>query len=367
MVGASVLVIYCIREYALDQDVTSVLYKGHHEAPDAIYPSITICFYYPFIEDKLLRLNKNLTAISYHDFLSGYDYIWDRWNSSLAGIDYDNVSIDFLEHLSHIHFNLLNNDNLYWQVKNFTHLIPDHYLRTNTNYSNVDPPEIYVSERWPHTKCFTLNIPFIDRQRIYIMDLDIGKSIFQNGIRPIKKDFFIIMHYPYQMMRSYLLSRVNWGSDIKETDCFELKVNVGSIEFLKRRNKHRDRCNADLKGHDNITLSNTMKEIGCSPSHWKIESDLQNCNGREQYRNIIYALDDAEEVIPPCRSITRLIADTFGRKCSAGKKPVVRLSFYFNEPLYKEIVVLRAYGFQSLIGNAGKIQYEKSVGLVFFL
>ena len=183
----------------------------------------------------------------------------------------------------------------------------------------------------------------------------VDKDIFPNEIiRPEREDFFITMHYPFQVTRSYVLSRVNWESSIEETDCFQLNVFVGSTEVLKRRNKYTDPCSDDLKAHDNITFLRMMENMGCSPTHWKMKSDLPNCSNLEQYKKMNTLLQDAEELFPPCKSIERLITTAVGSKCDQGYTDL-RLKFYFQEPLYKQINVLRAYGFQSLVGNAGKI------------
>ena len=349
IIGAIALIVYCIHEYALDKDVTHIEYKKFHEQSDDLYPSITLCFYNPFFRSKLADLSKNLTIDSYENFLSGYDD--GQWNASQSEIHYDNVSIDLLDYLEYVKVNLLNNDNLRWNVENGTKFVASH---DTLNYSMVKPPDIYVSARWYNKKCFTINMPFVENRRIYFMDIKIREYIFENGIHPRNQEFQISMHYPYQLMRSLLLARVNWESNVYTTDCFRLKVRVGSMEVLKRRNKYQAPCNDDLEGHDNITLTRLIKYAGCAPSHWKSESELPKCNKRSQYRYIDRLLQDVEEHLPPCTSIERLITTASGYDCSQEDRDL-RLTFYFQEPLYKEINVLRAYGFQSLVGNAGKI------------
>ena len=348
IIGAILLIGYCIREYALDQDVTHIEYKKFHEQPDDLYPSITLCFYNPFFRRRLSESSENLTIDSYEYFLSGYDD--GQWNASFSDIDYDSVSIDFMNYLEYVQLNLLNNDDLRWRVENRSTLVDDH---DNLNYSMVKPPEIYTSARWYNKKCFTINVPYVENKRIYFMYLRIRRSIFVDNIRPRKQEFVISMHYPNQLMRSLLLSRVNWESNVYRTDCFRLKVRVGSMEVLKRRNKYQAPCNDDLEGHDNITLTRLMKDAGCSPNHWKMESKLPICNRRSQYGYVHWLLQDVEEHLPPCQSIERLITTANGENCNAEDRDL-HLTFYFQEPLYKEINVLRAYGFQSLVGNAGK-------------
>jgi hypothetical protein len=154
-------------------------------------------------------------------------------------------------------------------------------------------------------------------------------------------------------MRSYVLSRITWDSSIKETGCYEVKVRIGSMEVLKRRNKYHDPCNEDLNGQDVIAWTKVMERVGCEPKHWKIPSQFPYCTKRDQFQNITSVMEDIEETLPPCKSIERLITNAKERKCTRKDKKLW-LKFTFQEPLYKEITVLRAYGFQSLVGNAGK-------------
>ena len=347
IVGTIVLIYYCAHEYSLDLDVTHIVYKKFHGDPDGIYPSVTLCFYHPFIIRSLSEWSKNLNGTSYENFLSGYDD--GQWNASLSEIDYDYVSIDLLDYLEYVKVNLLNNDNLRWNVENRTKLVANH---DTLNYSMVKHPDIYVSARWYNKKCFTINIPFVDNRGIYFMDIKINEFIFEKGIRPRKEEFQMFMHYPYQLMRSLLLDRVNWESNIYTTHCFRLKVRVGSMEVLKRRNKSQAPCN-DNHSIDKIALYRMMQDVGCVPNHFKMESELPKCDKRSQYRRIDRLLQDVEEHFPPCNSIERLITDASGYDCSSEDRDL-RLTFYFY-PTYKEINVLKAYGLQSLVGNAGKV------------
>ena len=226
---------------------------------------------------------------------------------------------------------------------------------SSLEYEKVANPNIYVSSRRAESKCYTLDVPFISHKRIYFVAMKLEDSIFLKGIRPKENEFFISLHYPSQVMRSYLLSRVNWESSIRETDCFELKIHAGSMEVLKRRNKYKDPCNEDLNEHDKIALDTVIQKVGCQPKHWKIESELPYCTKAKQYKDIETLMDDVEETLPPCQSIERLITTANGIECDK-RDNKLRLKFYFQEPVYKVIHVLRAFGFNSLVGNAGKIK-----------
>ena len=351
---ATILLIgYCAHEYALDRDVTHINFQKFHEEPVRVYPSITICFTKPFVGDKLKLYDKELTFQSFKDFLLGNT--GSTWNSELANIDYDNVSVQLEDHLNSIGINLLNNDDIVWKVEcgKCGKLVQ---TWDQSEYKDVQPPNIYVSSRRAESKCYTIDIPYIPHRRIYFVQMELEDSIFPHGIRPNKKDFFVALHYPFQLTRSYLLSRISWESNIRKTDCYTLRIRVGSMEVLKRRNKYSEPCNDDLTDHDKIALTKVMQNVGCQPKHWKIQSQLPYCTTQKQYTDIEIMMDDVEETLPPCQSIERLITTGNGIECNKrGKK--LWLQFYFQEPSHKEIHVLRAYGFQSLVGNGGKFDH----------
>ena len=355
LIGTLIMTIFCIQEYVLDQDVTHIGYKKFHDEQGEVYPSITLCFRIPFRREKMLGLGGDVTPYLYKGFVSGQDY--GNWNSSFSDIDYDNISTNFLDYLLNVEMYMLNGVYLKWIIENKIRMVHAHYKHYNVdyqNYSMVKPPEIYVSARLHNKKCFTMNIPFMENIRIYAVKMKIDKDIFPYGIRPKRNDFFITMHYPFQVIRSHVLSRVKWESSINETDCFKLTVSVGSMEVLKRRNKYKDPCNDNLKGHDNMALLRIIQDVGCSPIHWKIKSKLPSCKDRNQYADIQRLLRYAEETLPPCKSFERLITTAIGELCRQDDN-ALRIIFHFEDRLFKKITVLRAYGFQSLVGNAGKI------------
>ena len=94
---------WCIYKYLLDRDVTVVRYKRLHESKNDIYPSISLCFYEPYIENKFQRYGNNtVNASGYMNFLKGVS-----WSKEFMGVDYHNVTLDFkdyfLGYLSLIH------------------------------------------------------------------------------------------------------------------------------------------------------------------------------------------------------------------------------------------------------------------------
>ena len=83
----------CLYQYLQDKDVSQIEYHEFHDKEGSIYPSFSICFQGPILEDKL----KEITGLAVKD----WDYILHlygiRFNESFQKIDYDQVTIDLKE------------------------------------------------------------------------------------------------------------------------------------------------------------------------------------------------------------------------------------------------------------------------------
>ena len=83
--------IYCVHQYIKDEDVARIEFAEFNAEEDNIYPTITLCFPSPLIEEKLASYGEGITVGSYSAFLTGQNGSWDE---RMAKIDYDDVSIN---------------------------------------------------------------------------------------------------------------------------------------------------------------------------------------------------------------------------------------------------------------------------------
>lgn len=83
--------IYCVHQYIKDEDVARIEFAEFNAEEDNIYPTITLCFPSPLIEEKLASYGEGITVESYSAFLTGQNGSWDE---RMAKIDYDDVSIN---------------------------------------------------------------------------------------------------------------------------------------------------------------------------------------------------------------------------------------------------------------------------------
>ena len=229
------LVMRCIHEYRLDKDISQVEYRSFHSMDGFIYPSFSICFHQPFLEDKIDHLGgKEFGWIHYLSFLAG-----DYWDEALLKIDCDDVTADLAKHFLEIAVELEKDQQLFWKISdNSFQLTKAHRLKNTTKekIASIKPPKFYVSYRSFWKKCFAIDMPFIKNEPIVSFRVEINGSIFKHGIRPNKNEFSVAFHYPNQNLNSFS-AQTAWESKYNESLFYEMYISVAYLEVLNRRNK----------------------------------------------------------------------------------------------------------------------------------
>ena len=102
----------CIHRYNQQKDNSIVDYQWYHEQEKDIYPTISICLYgvpIVFSSARLETIDRRFNANLYSQFLQG-----KYWNDAMIKIDYDDVTINFLDYLSDIKIVLTDGEELQW-------------------------------------------------------------------------------------------------------------------------------------------------------------------------------------------------------------------------------------------------------------
>ena len=158
------LVCWCIYKFNKDNDVSLVQYKQYHGEKDNIYPSLTLCFTNPFLDDKLKNIGNGINVKTYSNYLQGL-----HWDDRLVNVDYDNVTIDLDKYLDDIKIVLVN----------------------GSTYDKHGDKSYHVSMRSSSIKCFSFDIPFLQDLSIEYLVVTVKNSIFPYGFRPTHHDFDI--------------------------------------------------------------------------------------------------------------------------------------------------------------------------------
>ena len=253
---------WCFYKFMKDDDVSLVNYQRYHADIDSIYPSCTLCFNNPFLEDKLRGVGVGINTTTYVKFLEG-----QYWDDRLVNIDYDNVTIDLKDYLDMAQITLAN----------------------GTAYNNHGKMLYYVGMRSPRLKCFSFDIPFISGVGVAHLAVTIRNSIFPFGFRPPHHDFNIStgrgggfevrFNLPRQIFRSDLTNKWIW--EPLEHDATKkwvgMTFKVKTIEVLKRRSKSAFPCNDDWRNDDQKIIQEILRKVQCKPPFWNTSAELNFC------------------------------------------------------------------------------------------
>ena len=259
------LTCWCFHKYMKDKDVSHVNYRRFHDDSDSLYPSLTLCFNNPFLDDRLKEAGDGINITTYVPFLEG-----KYWDNRMADIDYDNVTIDLKDYLEFAEINLLNTSK----------------FRDN---------KFYVSMRSPRMKCFSFDIPFIRDTGVEFFIVRIKNSIFPYGFRPPIHDFYpskgrlfggfeVRLSYPHQVFRSDFANKWRWDV-LDENGTLEkmqkmwvgMNFDVKHIETLKRRSKSSLPCNNNWQNDDEQILERLFEAADCKPPFLSKISDMNLC------------------------------------------------------------------------------------------
>ena len=170
-------------------------------------------------------------------------------------------------------------------------------------------------------------------------------------------NYFLPHSYPNQVIRYIYRNKIFIRRETAPTTCYVEDTIVGTMEVLKRRDKTNERCVSDWHNHDNHVLEAIIKNAGCAPKHWNIESDMGNCTTHKQHHAIYNKYNHLRELIPNCRGIEKLTQTSFetdfGINCTftGSWRLMINIDIH-KEAEYKDALLVRTMSFQS--ENYGK-------------
>ena len=275
------LSIYSILRYCKNEDVTLVQISKYHSSEDMIYPSISICIMPPFLENKFDKYKEDgINVSSYTQFLQG-----DYWDERMLSIDYDNVTVSF--------------------VDNFLH---SSCMTQNENICVNWNPIFYVSFRSSNRKCITIDAPYTEKELLSYFGLTISNDIFPNGARSPENLIRTYLHFPGQRFAGYYTAKAEWESRDNKTKSYDMYFYVKNVNVISRRNKPQEPCVENWRNFDDYVMNHMMLQTNCRPVHWNSTLDLPICSNATQMK--VFARQPTigmiESLNPPCKSIDRL-------------------------------------------------------------
>lgn len=357
-IGATMaMTCYCFIKYWQDKDISLLRFVTFNDNESNIYPALSICFYNPFLNEKLKGYGHGINTTTYSQFLQG-----KYWDKRMMKIDYDNVTVALEDYLTEIGI----------QFANFSTRIWNSDLKPGKEFEKR--PSFYVSNRNGKNKCFSFKTPYVSKVPIISFFTRMRSGIFPNGKRAAyptfdgsKMDaggFMAFLHYPGEHFRSYFDKKYSWKDRTNNTKNYDMIMTVKNMEVLKHRHKADTPCNMDWKNDDDIIMRKIVQTVGCKPPHWKISDlDVSPCSRKEQMKKFKWpTYETLQNFPPPCQVIEKLHYDyeEFDHKASSSDNNDQKsntswfgISLFFPETTYKEIKQVQAYDLEGFVGNTG--------------
>ena len=374
------LVLRCMILYHQDDDTTQVEYRKFHHGEEFIYPSISICFEISSLlnytrvgelvlsNPELSRYRGNGTGAKclqeknkYHE--DCYD-IRRQFYAILLEPYYEEITNDLLTDLLSIRIVFTNTGWLVWSNSkgtlqlskessiNTSRSFADAFLKyfSRGKYHSIPSPKLYPSFKSLDHKCYSLDVPFIKNTQIRYLDLDIRGTMFNHGIRPSKNEFRVTFHYPGQQILS-ISSQTHWRSKYSVSTSYYKSIHLAYIRILKRRNKTNYPCQGN--NYDQFVIEKTTKSVGCKKYLLNSTDKIPFCTSysdRKAFKGeLTYNLN-----VPPCNTL--ISAYDWYEDYSSNLNwtdPNMVLRLYYPNEFYMEVNYMKAYSFESLIGNIG--------------
>ena len=342
------LVFWCLYEYSKNEDICEILFKRFHEDEESLYPDLTFCVADQFDEMKLKSYNENFTSLGYRNFLAK----GDPWDDRYLKVNFFDVTMKLEDHLI------------------------ETCLRGADPTSVCEKLETIKTSSMFGEKCYTFHFP--KGKPMAFAFIKINTSIFDNGIRPKRWDFKIMFSFMNQIYASFAAYFAEWPerSVLDGNAPYNMLFLLKQMEILRYRKKSNDVCD-DSNDYDRRIKENMIKKIGCHPLYWTFDNaSTPICSKREDFERFnVEHFDKATRYrhngtyLHPCKEFQKFqieyrdVNDYFAGQAlnmsedsnsnKTGDKNWFQIEYQVRVQKFKEIVQIRAYTLQSLVGNVG--------------
>ena len=319
---AFAFVIYWFIEYSHDEDLVVVDYKTLAESQDDVYPMLSLCFSNIIIESKLKEYNKEFTVQNYTNYLRGDDYF-----DGMEKVDFEDVTLNFPDYLL--------GETLWY--KNMS--------ESNHPKLSYTPPITY-SGFFNHLflyKCYGVKM---NDKNMWQRFVGFDSSIFPDGNRP-DFDFSVNIMINGKFVLSENTRKDSWPAGKNITT---MRFLVNQMEILKRRNKRNEPCIPDEFDYDKETLRQHLEKLNCRAPYQTNQNEFPICETKKKMKDADYF---NKPKIKACTSLQGVIY-RYEEVNLVYKN--IQSPYWLGMKLptsYKEIKMVKAVNFQTVVGNAG--------------
>jgi hypothetical protein len=131
-------------------------------------------------------------------------------------------------------------------------------------------------------------------------------DLFPSKTRPEYFDFFTLLHYPNQLMKSLRSRKTSWDRRT-EDDTYEIQFLINDVEIFKRRDKKNQPCHQNGNDYDNAVLMKHSEAVGCRAPYLKSYINTRMCSTKEEMKRAQFELRyDEYGNIPPCMTMDKI-------------------------------------------------------------
>ena len=280
---------YWVYLFSLNEDLITLEYPQYYHDESSAYPILSLCFKNPFNISKLEEMKPGIHAEFYLEFLEG-----KRFSSELWKNDYKNIAFDVSQYVLE-----------YWiEWRNGS---------TKTYPPTSDVISIFsttFSGFWRDGFYNCYGVPVMNDVELQRFSVNLKNDVFPSEIRPERYDFFTILHYPNQLLRSTNNIRYLWHKR-KTNDSYVMRFVVEGTEIVKRRQNGKRHCNKEWKTHDMVVQKKHSQKIGCRAPYQTQDNELRPCSTAQEMKQARFSLRyDEYEHAPPCKAMEKLCIHT---------------------------------------------------------
>ena len=393
-----VLIGRCIYLYFEDEDVTQVEFYKFYDPNVYFYPSFSFCLsspfigketfktYYPNATDEELKLifQKYFLLLKNGTLLRDLEQNPDLESDlqTYFQIDYDKMTKNLADHFHRFQVKLRNGDALAYQLANGSFTLKavsngakkDQLEQLKKKYEKLKMPTVMVSQRSFNEKCYTFSPPYIPDESIESMIIYIHPTILSKEQLKLKNNqFSIYLHFPHQRIRARSADfgwTSKYAANKKQPKFYTKSYFIENIEVLKRRNKRTKPCIND--NYDDAMNEYAIKRVGCKNPANSSKMEAPYCKTKESFdefksfvnnnnKRTTVSTNNRDSLIP-CDELQSFfnrieekeeVPEILQKKFKEQGKGLIDIEIVFLGELYKQIIYVKSFGFESMIGNGG--------------
>ena len=328
-------VIWCIRTYTLDLDLTLLSQKNFGDDVNLIMPVVSFCLHDPFIKEKFenSKLGSNVSYLEYKKFVLG-----NIWDQKMLEIDFESVTKSIENYI--VRYQVVWKSGLYNTYENMS-VLPTFIKKPYPSYIG----HILYSI----VKCYAINIPM----NTSVLSVTFKTSIFPDGIRPSMDGLGVSFHYPNQFFKSINNMRISWSKHIETQNKSLLMIlQMKAFEVTIRRNSRRQPCDKKWRAYDFSVAQNKYATAGCRPVYDIWNSSYLPCKSKEKMGLATSFLGSENYKHEPCQSADKIDFE-YRELYVNGSPDSFSIVVQMLRSQFKVIEHKQAYDLQNLIGNSG--------------